>query len=177
MTRARCTAAGLVLLLCLAGCARDSPQGPAPTSSTEGDTSMTNDLTWQQAKARTQAMELEIANFLPQDIVEKIDQAATGILINCENPLVNWHGATTVTLSAETEPEALVREIEAEYRDSRFNIKTRTAPAGHYEVQLRSPDTEEIYLVAEGLDPNTIRIASGSECFVLPEEEFIGGDF
>ncbi len=177
MIRARCTAAGLVLLLGLAGCAGKPSEVATRTSSTEGNAPTADVLTWQQAKTRTQAMELEIADSMPEGKVTKIDQAATGILINCDDPLVNWHGATTVTLDAGTEPEALVRALEAEYRDSRFDIRTRTAPAGHYEVQLRSPDTAEIYLIAEGFDPDTIRIASGSECFVLPEEEFMGGDF
>ncbi|UWX95839.1 hypothetical protein N2K95_09015 [Arthrobacter zhaoxinii] len=126
---------------------------------------MATELTWQEAKARTQAMELEIAHSLPGSKVAKVDQLPTGVLIDCSDTLVNWHGATTVTLTEGTEPEPLVRAFEAKYRDTRFNIETRTAPAGHYEVGLVSPDTAEIYLIAPGFEPYTIRIASSSDCF------------
>lgn len=128
------------------------------------------ELTWQEAKVQTQAMELEIANSLPEGKVAKVDQLPTGVLIDCSDTLVNWHGATTVTLTEGTEPEPLVRELEAKYQDSRFNIETRTAPAGHYEVGLASSDTAEIYLIAPGWDPYTIRIASGSECFTWVDD-------
>ncbi|MCC9204914.1 hypothetical protein [Arthrobacter sp. zg-Y769] len=171
MIRVRRTAAVVVLLLSLAGCAGDSSAVPADTSSSEGKTTVAEELTWQEAKVRTQAMELEIANSLPEGKVAKVDQLPTGVLLDCSDTLVNWHGATTVTLTEGTEPEPLVRELEAKYRDSRFNIKTRDpAPAGHYEVQLRSPDTAEIYFIGAGRDPHTIRIASGSECFTWVDE-------
>ncbi|MBP3043708.1 hypothetical protein KKR91_03695 [Arthrobacter jiangjiafuii] len=157
----------MVLLLALVGCASASPEASAA-----------NELTWQDAKARTQAMEMEIADSIPQDKVTKVDQLPTGMLIDCDGSSVNWAGAATVTLAAGTEPEPLVRELEAKYRDNRFDIKVRDpAPAGHYEVQLRSPDSAEIYIIKRGVEPSTIRIASGSECFPWPEDESIRGDF
>ena len=123
-------------------------------------------------------MEMEIAESIPQDRVAKVDQLPAGMLIDCGGSSVNWAGAATVTLTAGTEPEPLVRALEAKYQDSRFDIKVRDpAPAGHYEVQLRSPDSAEIYIVGAGWDPYTIRIASGSECFPWPEDESIRGDF
>lgn len=166
MTRGRSAAVLLVLLLGLVGCAED------PSEAAGGDK-----LTWQEAKARTQAMELQIANSFPIDKVAAIDQGTTGLLMGCGSESVNWKGATTVTLNEGIEPEPLVRELETKYQGSRFDIETRTAPAGHYEVGLVSPNTAEIYLVAEGLEPHTIRIASGSDCFHWPEGEYMGGDF
>lgn len=178
MTRARCTAAAMILLLGLVGCASNAAETPTPASPTQGNTSMASELTWQDAKARTQAMELEIADSLPQDVVAGVEQMPDGVLIKCGDSAVNWHGATTVTLNEGTVPDPLVRELEAKYRDSRFEIKVRDpAPAGHYEVQLRSPDTAEIYIIGEGFDPATIRIASGSDCFPWPEDEYMGGKF
>ena len=132
-----------MLLLGLVGCAGASSGASAAS-----------EMTWQEAKARTQAMELEIANSLPQDKVAKVDHMATGVLFACGDSSVNWAGAATVTLTAETEPEPLVRELEAKYRDSRFDIKVRDpAPAGHYEFQLRSPDGAEIYIIKRGVGP------------------------
>ena len=178
MIRVRCTAAAMVLLLGLVGCASNSTETSRPASPTEGNTSVAPELTWQDAKARTQAMELEIAGLFPQDKVTAVDQMPEGVLIECGDSSVNWHGASTVILDEGTEPEPLVRELEAKYRDSRFDIKVRDpAPAGHYEVQLRSPDTAEMYIIKRGVEPATIRIASGSDCFPWPEGEYMGGKF
>ena len=124
-------------------------------------------------------MELKIAGSLPQDKLANVDQELTGLLIRCSDSSVNWHGATTVTLTEGTDPEPLVRELEEKYQDSRFAIKVRDpAPAGHYEVQLRSPDDAEMYIIKRGAEePYTIRIASGSACFPWPEGEYMGGKF
>ena len=171
MIRVRSTAAVVILMLSLAGCAGDASEVPASTGSPEGETpAAKEEVTWQEAKARTQAMELEMAYSVPEDKVAKVDQLPTGVLIDCSDSLVNWRGATTVTLAEGTDPEPLVREFEEKYRDSRFTIEARTAPAGHYEVGLASPETAEIYLIAPGWDPNTIRIASSSECFTWVDE-------
>ncbi|CEA09663.1 hypothetical protein BN1051_03035 [Arthrobacter saudimassiliensis] len=168
MNRRRAAATGLVLVFGLVGCAEDSSEAAG------GDV-----LTWQEAKARAQAMELEIAESLPQDKLASVDQALTGLLIRCSDTSVNWHGATTVTLTEGTDPEPLVRDLEAKYENSRFDIKVRDpAPAGHYEVQLRSPDDAEMYIIKRGAEePYTIRIASGSACFPWPEGEYMGGKF
>lgn len=91
---------------------------PTLTSSTEGDTSAAKELTWQQAKARTQAIELEITTSIPTGKVAEVDQMTTGILLDCVDPLVNWNGATTVPSSVGTEPEPLVRALEATYQDN-----------------------------------------------------------
>ena len=167
MTGGRSVAVLLVLLLGLVGCTED----PSPAAGGE-------QLTWQEAKARTQAMELDIAASLPQDKVAEVDQSPTGVLMECGDSWVNWHGATTVTLREGTDPEPLVRELKVKYQDSRFKIEIRDpAPAGHYELGLASSETAEIYLIGAGFDPYTIRIASGSECFPWPEDEYMGGDF
>ncbi|MCC9204915.1 hypothetical protein [Arthrobacter sp. zg-Y769] len=127
-------------------------------------------MTWQEAKARTQALELEIVNSIPKERVAKGDQKATGVLLDCSDTLVNWNGATIVTLTAGTDLERVVRALEAKYQGNRFNIKTRDpAPSGDYEVQLRSPDTAEIYFIGAGWDPDRILITSSSECFTWVE--------
>lgn len=167
MIRWRAAVACVSLCLSLVGCADNSSEAAGSV-----------ELTWQEAKARTQAMELEIVESLPPDQVVEVAQMPTGMLIRCDDSRVNWNGATTVTLPAGTEPDPLVRALEEKYRDSRFDIEVRDpAPAGHYDIQLRSPDGGESYLIGEGFDPNTIRIASGSECFPWPEGEYIGGEF
>jgi hypothetical protein len=177
MFQGRVRAFALVLLVSLTGCVPVDPTAePNNTTATSGDAPVENALTWQEAKARTQAMELEVARLIPDGKVVKIDQGETGILLSCSETQHNWNGATTVTLSKGTEPEPLVKAIEAHYQDSRFTIETDLDIVGDYRVQLRSPDTAESYIIVKD-DPGTIRTASGSACFTLPEGEYPGGDF
>ena len=178
MKRSRYLATVLVLLLGVTGCATGAPgEAPASSTGTEKGEAVESELTWQEAKARTLAMQLEVAKLIPKDKVVKINHKKTGTLLSCSRTLFNWNGSTTATLSKDTEVEPVVMMIEEHYQDSRFKIKTRTDPSESYEVQLRSPDTAEIYIISAGWDPDTIRIASGSPCFTLPEGVYPGGDF
>jgi hypothetical protein len=177
MIQGRVRAIALVLLVGLTGCVPGDPTAePNNTTATRRDAPVENALTWQKAKARTQAMELEIAKLIPEDKVVKIDQWKTGILLSCSETQHDWNGATTVTLSKGTEPEPLVKAIEAHYQDSRFTLETDVDIVGDYRVQLRSPDAAENYIIVKD-DPGTISIDSGSACFTLPEGEYPGGDF
>lgn len=137
---------------------------------------MSEKLTWQEAKASTQATELEIAALIPKGVVVKVDQMKDGTLFSCDTEQHNWHGATTVTVVEDTEIEPIVKALEEHYQDSRFNTGNRLNVLGDYEAEISSPETAEIYLVAED-DPNTIRIASGSACFTLPEGTYPGGEW
>ncbi|GAA3585785.1 hypothetical protein GCM10022198_06360 [Klugiella xanthotipulae] len=134
-------------------------------------------LTWQEAKADTQKMELEIADLIPPDKIVSIEQKETGMLLSCSKTEHNWNGGITVTVVPGVEVEPIVKDIEEHYQDSRFDIKTRLNVVGKYQVQLRSPDTAEIYIITEGFTPDAIRIVSGSVCFTLPEGVYPGGDF
>jgi hypothetical protein len=174
MIRTRITAAVLVLLVAVTGCTTGAPTS---TAETEGNAPVESELTWQDAKSKAQAMELEIAGLIPEDKVAKIEQPETGLLFSCSETQHNWTGSTIVALSNGTEGEPLVKAIEEHYQDSRYDLKTRLDIAGEYEVQLRSPDSAESYLVSGGWDPNAIRISSGSACFTLPDGVHPRGDF
>ena len=178
MIRTRFVAIAAVALVAgLSGCTTSDRFGE-PTSATPGKegVSVESELTWQEAKAQSQAMELEIAELIPEDKVVKVEQKATGILFECGEAQHLWKGSTAVTLSAGTDPEPIVQAIEAHYQDSRFTIKTSTSVTGNYRIQLRSPDTSENYIIVKD-GPGEVRIASGSACFTLPEGVYPGGDF
>lgn len=133
-------------------------------------------LTWQDAKVSTQAMELEIVERIPEDQVVHIEQKEKGTLFSCDAEHHNWHGATTVTLQEGIEPEQVVRAVEASFADSLFQISVDRSVLGYYRVQLIAPNLEESYLFSED-EPNKIRIDSGSACFTLPEGVYPGGEF
>ena len=179
MIRTRLTAiAAVVLMAGLSGCMPSDQSGdPTSVTTTEEGGAVESELTWQEAKARTLAMQLEIAELIPEAKVVKIHNKKTGTLFSCRETQHNWLGSATVTLTEGTEPEPLVKDIEAHYQDSEFDIETDIDNVGNYEIQLRSLNTAENYIVAAGWDPDTIRIDSGSPCFTLPEGVYPGGDF
>ncbi|MBV1778450.1 hypothetical protein KRR55_04880 [Paeniglutamicibacter sp. ABSL32-1] len=121
-------------------------------------------------------MELEIADLIPQDKVAKIEQRETGLLFSCSETQHNWSGSTNVTLAEGTQEEPILKAIEAHYRDGPFAIKSDLDIVGDYRVQLRSRDAAESYIFGI-FEPGTIRIASGSACFTLPEGVPSRGEF
>ncbi|MFL4473576.1 hypothetical protein ACIPVK_06235 [Paeniglutamicibacter sp. MACA_103] len=134
-------------------------------------------MTWQEAKAHSQAIELEIAELIPKDKVVKIEQGETGTLLSCSETEHNWNGTSMVTLVKDAEEEPLVRAIEAHYQDSHFTVENDVNISGNYRVQLLHPDSAENYLISAGWDTDTIRISSGSACFALPEGVSSRGEF
>lgn len=168
MNVSRAITVWLVLLLAagLTGCAA-SKEEPV----------LNDSLTWEDAKAETQAVELELASLVPSDVVVRVEQMEEGGLFSCDESQHNWSGATTITVKPGTEIEPIVRQIEAHYQDdARFATRNRLDIVGNFKVQLMSPKTAESYLVSED-DADTIRIASVSACFTLPEGVYPGGSF
>ncbi|MET4097408.1 hypothetical protein [Arthrobacter sp. UYCu712] len=137
---------------------------------------MKAELTWQEAKAHTQAMELEIAALIPKDTVTSIDQKKTGMLLSCNRTQHKWKGSTTITVAEGTKIEPIVKDIEAHYRANGTKVSADRSVNDNYRIQI-DLGAGENYIVAEGLAPNEIRIASGSACFTLPEGVYPGGDF
>ena len=173
MIRTRITAAAMILLVAVTGCTSGAPKS---TTETEGNTPVESELTWQEAKAKAQAMELEIADLIPEDKVAKIEQRETGLLFSCSEARHHWSGSTNVILTEGSEEEPLLKAIEAHYQDGPFTIKSDLDIVGDYRVQLRSRDAAESYIFGI-FEPGTIHIASGSACFTLPEGVDPGDDF
>jgi hypothetical protein len=138
---------------------------------------MHSDLTWELAKAETQAMELEIAGVVPAAVVVALNQNAHGTLLSCSETEWSWNGAMTVTVVEGTDVDQIVREIQAHYEGSRFDLVTDLDILGHFQLQMVSAETAENYIIAEGSEPNQVRIASGSACFTLPEGTWPRGEF
>ncbi|MDR6987892.1 MULTISPECIES: hypothetical protein [Paenarthrobacter] len=134
-------------------------------------------LPWQSAKADTQKTALEIAGLIPKDKVTSVLQKETGVLLSCNRTDHNWNGWTDITLTSGANVEEVIKGLELHYRESRFEVTTRTGIDGDYQVHLLGPAPSEGYLIGRGLTPNVIRIDSGSPCFTLPEGTYPGGDF
>lgn len=166
MSLCRMTAAW-ILVIALAAAA-----GCTAGASREGDTM--RKLTWKLAKTATQARELEVAAAIPAEWASEVTQSPDGMLLSCGDGEYTWNGATSVTLVAGADPESAVQAVEAHYQGQPFEVRTRKNIVNKYEVQLIAADSGENYIIAEG-QPGTIRIASGSPCFALPEGTYPGG--
>ncbi|GEB18047.1 hypothetical protein [Paenarthrobacter aurescens] len=165
----------------LAGCA-GSPGGtpiepPEPTATKTQEDPMNGELTWQEAKAKAQAMELEIAALIPQDTVVSIDQKTKGVLLSCNKTQHRWKGSTTITVADGTKIESIVKDVEAHYRANGLKVSVDMDIDEKLLVQIDPPAPGENYLVGGGVKPNEIWIDSGSPCFTLPEGIYPGGDF
>lgn len=169
-------------LMGLTGCAgtpnTSSTESTVPSATKTQEEPVKVELTWQDAKAHTQALELEIAAQVPEDAVISIDQKTKGMLLSCNRTKHSWNGSTTVTVTEGTKIEPILKEIKTHYQSAQYVVEDRLDIRGSYEVQISPHNTsDENYIVAEGLAPNQIRIDSGSECFTLPEGIYPGGDF
>ncbi len=161
----------LIAAATLSGCQSGSVEGES-----ERETELEAALTWQEAKATTQARELEIAELIPKEIVIGIFQREKGTLLSCDEVRHSWNGKTTVKLEPGTEIEPLVKAVEEHYAGSQFKTSSRLDILGDYEAAISSTDTAELYLVSRE-DQNAIGISSGSACFTLPEGVYPGGEF
>lgn len=168
----------LASVLALTGCtAPDSNVSDPPGTTDQQEEKMNSDLTWEEAKAATQEMELEIANLIPTELVVSIDQKAKGVLLSCDETRHSWTGATTVTLSSGADIESIVKDIEAHYREAGTEISVDRSVSGNYRIQLLLPSQGENYIIAKDIEDDHLRIASGSACFTLPEDVYPGGEF
>lgn len=157
---------GLGCVVALVGCA------PAVDEPNEG-----SNVTLEEAKAEAQAAELELASLIPEDVVASIEQKPDGTLFSCDEERHRWKGSTTVVLVPEADTTAVVKQLESDVRDEgRFSVESWVDVTDTYSVQLTLPGSVENYIFSEG-EPHTIRIASGSVCFTLPEGVYPGGKF
>src|SRR4051812_5986647 len=106
----------LAATMVLAGCAgipRGTPiEAPEPTATKTQEDPMHGELTWQEAKAKAQAMELEIAALIPKGTVVSIDQKKKGVLLSCNKTQHKWKGSTTITVADGTKIDSIVKDIE-----------------------------------------------------------------
>ncbi|NYF16142.1 hypothetical protein HDC37_000956 [Microbacterium sp. AK009] len=154
--------AGAVLVVALA--ALTACQG------SEGD--VDSDLTVEQAKADTQRFELEVAEAVPADIVDRIEQLETGSLLRCgPDQQFSWSGSTRVYLTVQpTDERQFMEDIAAALDDSEF-LLDGDRPI----TEARGPEGQSVIMSLR--DDGYVNINSGSACFILPEDADPLGDY
>ncbi|MFT3797002.1 hypothetical protein [Microbacterium sp.] len=154
---------GGVLAVALVGCAADKPE--------------VADVTIMEAKAMTQAVELEVARRVPAELVASIDQSPTGSLLSCEGERnYNWAGGITVYLTEGADLDAAIQGFTDANADG-WTIERETSAAGNPRFAIRSPDGVFILADAYADHPVSLEASSFSPCFHLPDDESPLGRF
>lgn len=75
-------------------------------------------------------------SLIPADQVAAVDQLPEGSLFSCSAGGHAWLGGTKVTLVPGANAEDVVRTLETQFTDGRFDIRTRRNIDDDYEIQL-----------------------------------------
>lgn len=134
---------------------------------------VSSDLTVEQAKADTQRFELEVAELVPAEITDRVEQLETGTLLRCgPDQEYGWTGNTAVYLSA---PPADDAELLQSIADSLDEAEIDTE-SGAPRLIARGPEGQNV-IVGVWEDGAYVNIASSSACFILPEDADPLGDY
>jgi hypothetical protein len=136
-----------------------------------GEDEVDESLSVADAKQTTQAMELELAAFVPEDATASVAQDGEGVFLGCgEDRAVQWTGQTKVVLQNDADPEAIVESVVAEYTDrDPYTAQLETAEDGSPSAHVLGPHGSG-WLVTPSADLTTMEILSFSPCFRLPED-------
>ncbi len=173
--RSPLSVAVLVLVMAgLSGCSGSYPWGKSKKELPA--------VTWQEEKAKTQAMMREIAAQVPEGVSINAEVKEAGTLFGCNQTgpnrekLHSWTGSATVTVTPGSNIESIVRGVESHYREVQYSVEIDRSVLGNYRIQMKPPGEKSSYIVTKG-DSDQIRIAGWSECFLLPEGLYPGGSF
>ena len=137
-----------------------------------GGAQVKENMTVQEAKARTQGMELELAGQVPAEQVSSINQDSAGVLFPCGGDRAyQWTGQTKVVLvpGAAYDGRAVTSSIESNYKENGdWSAALDETSDGEPRVHVVGQNNEG-YLVALSVDKTFVQILSFSPCFILPE--------
>ncbi|OYC97361.1 hypothetical protein CI089_02085 [Microbacterium sp. Yaish 1] len=146
-------------------------------------------LTVEDVKARTQAMELRIADGVPTELVDRVEQNEFGVLAVCDTSqrLYAWTGVTRVHLVGEFDAaagDALTKRIAGDLgaiAEDGYVVGT-SAATSRLAIEILNQNGE---FYRASVTPTGVRasgqaeffIMSRSECFRLPEGIYPGQSF
>ncbi|WP_285136978.1 hypothetical protein [Microbacterium sp. lyk4-40-TSB-66] len=158
------SAATLVMLVTLSSCA--SPGGDLDPG-----------LSLPDAKARTMAVEKEIADTLPEDLVVSIDQNETGSFLSCtRDGGEQWAGGLTVHVRAEATAPRLLDPVEQRYSDADGVGVDRWESDGDSIVEITGA-YQSSWIVRFDPGREEVHVSSFSACIRLPDDVWRGGSY
>lgn len=165
------TATVLATALALTGCSVAAPTPPTTHPATR--------LTWQRAKADTQATETEIAKSIDPSAVASITQTPKGTLLRCDANTWQWTGHTKIALKTPTSPESYLATIKSSWAPD-HGFESRMIPdaiGGQANALQLHRGTAEGYTISGTAGNAGLQIDSFSPCFTVPDDVYPGGSF
>lgn len=141
----------------------------ACTSQGEGE--MNLDLTVDQAKAETQALEISVADALPPGEVLSTEQKPDGVLLSCSETTYQWTGRTTFQLDGSRSEHDVLDAVATGFT-SQEGFRSTVDDNGERERILVS-GPEGLAFVARVSDADELHVASASRCFLLRDDESV----
>lgn len=156
---------GTLVSMMLTGCA---------TADMEGEPV----LTVEDAKSGTQDMERQLLEQLPGVSTDSIEQADTGVVMNCPGDgQALWAGSASVAIDSAADPAQLFDALTEMYSDDeRFEIDRRPSAAGEASLQLNGAGGES-YLLGRLPNESRIEVLSFSACFALADGQRAGTSY
>ncbi|QQD77184.1 hypothetical protein I8920_05460 [Curtobacterium sp. YC1] len=171
MNRSYKLIAPIVFLTLLTGCS--TMDNNRPESSEPASPSASPEVEIRAAKARTQRVELEIAEAIPERT--SVRQQEKGTLFPCGDHQRQWVGGTDVVTAGEPDMDAVVAAVEQAWDGkSEWAVEKRQDADGIPTIDISTSDGQG-YLISRGTEAKTVQILSSSSCFAVPEVFFGGG--
>ncbi|MBF4577955.1 hypothetical protein [Frigoribacterium sp. VKM Ac-2530] len=129
------------------------PEKPAPVVSQQ---------TLAEIKPVVKAIEVEIASFVPVDLVIELQEKPGGSILDCPGG-VNWGSSTAVVMTEHLDLDQLERDLKAGWpRAADFEFERSEGPTGNPRLLLRSKSLGQYWVrrVEDGL-----QVMSFSACF------------
>lgn len=143
-----------------------------PTSSGIDDT-----LSLDDAKARAQEVEREIAAAVPEDMLSNIDQRDKGSFLSCSGGGGNqWAGGLEASVVGNPAPEQVIGPITHHFADRADLVVRRREDDGDSLVDLIGPHGA-MWIVRYIRDRGELDVDSFATCIRLPENVWPGGTY
>lgn len=135
------------------------------------------DLALPEAKVRTQSVERDIAEALPDDLVVAIHQNETGSFLACSRDGgEQWAGGLTVRVLAGASAQRLLDPIEQRYTDAEDMAVARWDSDGDSIVEISGLHLSS-WIVRYDPGREEVHVSSFSPCIRLPEDIWRGDTY
>ncbi|SDB91349.1 hypothetical protein [Microbacterium enclense] len=142
-----------------------------------GANNVDEDLSLPDAKARTQAVERQIADALPGDLVVSIDQNETGSFLSCTSDGgEQWAGGLTARVQAGASAEQLLEPVSKEFEAEKDMSSQRWQRDGDDIVEIVGLH-QSSWIVRYAPDREEVHVSSFSPCIRLPEGVWRGDTY
>ncbi len=126
-------------------------------------------LTVDEAKSETQALESGVADALGAGEVVSSEQAPDGVLLSCSDTTWQWTGRTTFQLDGSRDRRAVLEAVGADFADvDGFTAGLRD---GATTLMLVALGPDGLSFVADMGDTDVLTVSSASRCFELRDGE------